>query len=1479
MKDQENLHKLSKVGAVLVAGGGIAGVQASLDLANSGFKVYLVEKTPCIGGVMAQLDKTFPTNDCAMCILSPKLVEAGRHQNIQLITNAKLVGLSGEPGNFHIKVKKNPRYVIEEKCTGCGKCVDVCPVKLSNEFDAGFSVRRAIFVPFPQGVPLKYSITKFGTPPCRDACPAHVNVQGYVALIREGKLNEALNLIREKCVLPGVCARICPHFCETACNRKDIDESIAIRDLKRFVSDNAIQDPPKMEKKGIKVAIIGAGPAGLAAAYNLALKGYTVTIFERLPIAGGMLAVGIPDYRLPGEILKKDIDYILKLGVEIRTNVAVGEDIQLKDLKDQGYKAIFIAIGAHKSRRLKIEGEDLLGVVHAIDFLRDVNLGTEVKIGRKVAVIGGGNAAIDAARTALRLGAEVTILYRRTREEMPAYPEEIEEALEEGVRIKFLMAPTKVLGEGGQVKGLELVKMRLGEPDESGRRRPIPIEDSTLTMDFDTIVPAISQSPELSHLLNQDDLRTTKWNTFEVDSETLATNVDGIFAGGDAVRGPSTAIEAIADGSKAATYIDKYIQGESMTVMPSEPEKVVGFADIKEKVPFELNKKMERHNPLKLEPEKRKGNFDEVGDVLTKEEAESEAARCLNCGGCSECMECVKACDEIKAIDHEMKEEEIDINVGSLILAPGSETFDATLKGEYGYGIHPNVVSSIEFERILSASGPFMGHVVRPSDHITPKKIAFIQCVGSREKAPGNPYCSSVCCMYAIKEAIIAKEHVQGLKAHIFHMDIRAFGKEFDDYYNRAKDEHEIEFIRARPSNIEEDPTSHNLIIHYVENDEPKQDEFDMVVLSVGLKVPEKVAELGEELGIRMNQYRFADTDIFSPLSTSRPGVFVCGAFSAPKDIPDTVAEASGAAAKASSIIASERGSLITLTEYPPEKPVGLERPRIGVFICHCGINIGGVVDVLSVVKYAKTLPFVAFAEQNIYTCSQDTQEHIKEKINEYKLNRIVVAACTPRTHEPLFQNTMMEVGLNPYLFEMANIRDQCSWVHMQEPGKATEKAKDLVRMAVSKAKWLEPLKKTTISLNRSALIIGGGVSGMTAALGFAEQGYDSYLIEKEKELGGNLRHIYHTITGENPQEELKDIVKRVEDNERIRVYKGAKLVDVEGYVGNFKSKILQGAEEKEIEHGVIIVATGAMEYKPTEYLYGKDKRILTQLELEECLENGNFTPQTVVMIQCVGSRGEFVQYCSRICCTTAIKNALRIKAMRPNTEVYIFYRDIRTYGFKEGIYQKACEQGIRFIRFEEDEKPVVALENGKLKVTIKELLLEEEIELNPDLLVLSSAILPHPDNDELSQFLKVPLSKDDFFLEAHMKLRPVDFATSGIFLCGMAHSPKFIDESISQAYAAVSRACIILSKEHLESEGLVSVIDQEKCNRCEACIQICPYNAIEKDDEGKVMINELLCESCGACAGACKGGAIQQRGFNDYQILSMVKSAFEEEV
>jgi len=1006
------------VGAAMVVGGGVAGVQAALDLADAGIKVYLVEKSPSIGGTMARLDKTFPTNDCSMCILAPKLVDVGRHHNIEMMTWSEVEGIEGEPGNFKVQVRKKARSVNMDLCTGCGACFAKCPSrKILDEFNAGLQNRRAIYVPFPQAVP---------------------NV---------------------------------PVIDRAAC---------------------------------------------------------------------------------------------------------------LKFTKDR-------------------------------------------------------------------------------------------------------------------------------------------------------------------------------------------------------------------------------------------------------------------------------------------------------CGNCE------KVCSS-GAIDFTQEDEVIQIEVGAVLASPGFEAFDPGVLGQYGYDQHKNVITSLEFERFLSPTGPTKGHVVRPSDGEAPKKIAFFQCIGSRDRRLDRDYCSSVCCMYATKEAVIAKEHAPDVAPTIFYMDMRCFGKDFEQYYQKAKNEHGIKYVRSRVSRVEPGSDANHLLLIYEQEDgKLVKEEFDMVVLSVGLDSPKQIRPLADALGLSLNRYGLANPVEFDPLNSGKEGIFVSGAFQGPKDVPETVMQASAAASKMLSQLSSARGDLASSKTYPDEIPVLNDPPRIGVFVCHCGINIGSIVDVPSVAEYAKTLPHVAFAYEALFTCAQDTQELIKEKIAEHHLNRIVVAACSPRTHQPLFQETMKECGLNPGLFEMANIRDQCSWVHQQQKDEATDKSKDLVRMAVRKAALLEPLHPQQVDVVRSALVIGAGLGGMTAALALAEKGFPVTLVEKDNEPGGLLRQMKYTIYGGDVPAMYRKLISRIEADSRITLLTGAKVTNIKGFVGNFESVVAQDDKEITVKHGVVIVATGALEKEPEEYQNDASDRIVTQRELEERLALGDVKDlNSLVMIQCVGSREDDRPYCSRICCQEAVKNVVKLKELKPDARVYVLYRDIRTYGYLEEYYSKARDLGVLFIRFEKEQKPALEVNgDGSVNVRIYDPISRQHLVIPADAVALSMATVPNPANATLAQMLKVPLNSDKFFLEAHMKLRPVDFATDGVFVCGLAHAPKLIDETISQAEAAAGRAAVTLSRDYIETEINVSSINPMTCKACGLCVALCPYQAIQLSEEtdryGKyyAIVNPALCKGCGVCVSSCRCDAADLRGFTDREIVTQMMGLF----
>jgi heterodisulfide reductase subunit A len=844
------------------------------------------------------------------------------------------------------------------------------------------------------------------------------------------------------------------------------------------------------------------------------------------------------------------------------------------------------------------------------------------------------------------------------------------------------------------------------------------------------------------------------------------------------------------------------------------------------------------------------------------------------------CRACEKFCPT-EAIKFDEKEETTTLKVGSVILAPGFQTFDPTRYEALHYGKHPNVVTSLEFERMLSSTGPNLGHLKRPSDDKEPKKIAWLQCVGSRDiNRCDNSYCSAVCCMYAIKQAVISKEHSDDpLDAAIFFMDMRTFGKDYELYYNKAKEDYGVRFIRSRVPAIDPDPENNDLIIRYSdEGGVTHKEKFDMVVLSVGLEISKETVQFAKGLGISLDDHSFAATHPLKPAHTSVPGIYASGLFTGPKDIPYAVIEASAAACAASMDISDARGTEVETKATPEERNVAEEDPRIGVFVCNCGTNIGGVVDVPHVADYAATLPRVVHVDQNLFSCSQDTQEKIKEVITENRLNRIVVAACSPKTHEPLFQETIQACGLNRYLFEMANIRNQDSWVHGDDHAAATEKAKDLVRMAVARASLLKPLTGKTILVNKRALVIGGGVSGMTAALGLAEQGFEVVIVEKEPRLGGLALEIERTIEGADVKDFLQELIVRMNRHPRIQVLTESLIVGFSGFKGNFTTEVLvgPGMYERKIVHGAAILATGANEYAPKEFLYGENEQVLTQIQLSKRLhEQGAAGLAHLAMIQCVGSRNEESPNCSRICCQNAIKNALHVKKLNPDTQVYIFYRDIRTYGILEDYYREARRLGVRFFRYDRDAPPRVESMDHGLVLTFRDHVLQRDIRLPVDILALSAGLRAE-DTEELSSILKLGRNHDGYFTEAHVKLRPVEMASEGIFVCGTAHGPKLISESLSQAMAAASRAATFLSQAEITLPVVTAKVDQEKCASCLVCVRSCPYDVPRINEEGVSDIDEALCHGCGICASECPAKVIELNLYEDDQILSKVEALLE---
>ncbi len=854
------------------------------------------------------------------------------------------------------------------------------------------------------------------------------------------------------------------------------------------------------------------------------------------------------------------------------------------------------------------------------------------------------------------------------------------------------------------------------------------------------------------------------------------------------------------------------------------------------------------------------------------------------------CRICEAVCEN-KAIDLNQKEERDQLNVGAIILSPGYDVFDPKVRAEYGYGRFYNVVTSMDYERLLCATGPYEGEILRPSDHKHPHKIAWIQCIGSRRVTPGdNSYCSAVCCTYTQKQVMLTKDHDAEAECTVFHNDIRSYGKDFELYYHKTEQLSNMRFIRSYASIAGEDPETKNVRVRYSTFDEGvKEEEFDLVVLSVGLNPPAEHQSMAATYGIELNDHGFCQSNPQNPIQTSRPGIFVSGAFQGPMDIPESVFSASGAGTQCGEYLEPRRWKLTKEREYPEERDVTEEEPRIGVFVCHCGANIGRVVDVPSVVDYSRTLPNVVYAQEQLFSCATNSAGEITEVAREQGLNRVVIAACSPRTLEPLFRDTLREAGLNQYFCEMANIREHDSWVHAKEPEEATKKAKDIVQMSVARARYLEPLQDIDLPVNKTALVVGGGIAGMTCALSIAKQGHEVCLVEKEDQLGGTARRMYFTLDGLDVQAYVADLVHQVYAHPLIHVHLQAKITEVTGYVGNFRTTVDSDKGLRRIDHGATVIAVGAEEYKPTEYLYGQDERVVTHLELEEQI--GRERPElaqaeSLVMIQCVGCRNEDRDYCARVCCSHAVKNALKLKELNPEMKIYILFRDMRTYGYMEDAYREAADKDVKFIRYQPEDPPQVETatsEEGKdvIQVTLPDPVLGYKLALDADILSLAAAVIPSPDSAEISTLFKAPLGSDGFFKEAHVKLRPVEFGTEGTYLCGTAHYPKHISEVVNQAYGAAGRALTLLKHDLVTVSGSVCVVDEKKCIGCGACMRACTYEAIQMQEtrQGhKALVNPVLCKGDGLCNAKCPTGAISLKHFTDEEIVSQIDTIASEE-
>jgi heterodisulfide reductase subunit A2 len=1211
---------------------------------------------------------------------------------------------------------------------------------VANEFNMSLDNCKAIYRPYPQAVPQAFTVKKLDRAPCVRACPANINVQGFVQLIKAKKYPEALSLIMEKLPLPGAISRTCPHPCETDCRRQEVDEPISICNLERFVADNVDWNAlpvPEVPRKNEKVAIIGAGPAGLSCAYYLALKGFQAVIFEAASEAGGWLRNGVPADRLPREILDQEVDYIRRCGVEIRYNTPIGGETTINDLLTRdGFSAVFVGVGA--------------------------------------------------------------------------------------------------------------------------------------------------QTPDLKFISETDGITLTPEGRIATDPETKATSRAGVFAGGGVETGPGMAIAAVAAGREAAISIDRFVMGQDLKADREVPVRPLSKeAGQWNPIPEDIQKQPQTpvSTPAAVEGGK---EFHETNQGYTEEQALEEAARCLNCGVCSECGLCATVCQS-EAVDLGQKAQTVDLNVGAVILALGFKTYNPQGLENYGYGVYPNVYTSLEFERILSPGGPLVGRVVRRSDRKAPKKIAWLQCVGMRSNQEAEyPYCSNFCCMAALKQTMIARERLgPDLDTALFYLDMRTPRKDFEKYLMHSE-EQEARLIRSREYRVTQVGEEGDLMVRYVtETGEVHEEIFDMVVLSVGGVITPETITLAEKLGVNLSDNRFMDTNCFAPVTTSRPGIFSCGFFNGPKDITQSVMEGNAAAGAAASLIASARDTLIEEKVYPPEVDVAAEPVRVGVFVCYCGTNIGGVIDVPALVEYAKTIPDVAYAQANLFSCSQNTQREMVEIIKEHKLNRVVLGACSPPLNEATFQDMLRTAGLNKYLFEMANIRNHCTWVHQAFPEAAQEKCQDLIRMAVARVRLLQPLEYLAAPVDKTGLVVGGGLSGLTSALTLAGQGFQVHLVERQGRLGGHARQLHTTWRGELVASRLENVIDKVTSHPNIAVHLNASVANVSGVVGGFTSTL---SNQELIPHGIVVLAIGAESYRPEgEYLYQQNPNVLLSLDLDaeiigetERLKNA----QGVAFIQCVGSRIPERPYCSKVCCAHSVENAIKLKTMKPDREVSILYRDMRTYGERELLYQKARDLGVRFIRYSLADPPRVEEADSRLKITVVDQGLQKPVSLMADLLTLATAIVPS-NNPKLAELYKVPLNAEGFFAEAHAKVKPVEASSDGIYLAGLCHYPKPVQESVAEALACASRASTILSKDFLPMSSLISTPVDENCDGCAFCVDACPFHAItllEYMTGGEIKktieVNAIQCKGCGSCMATCPKQGVNVAGFTMAQLEAQVDAA-----
>ena len=1470
-------------GAALIVGGGAAGIICALDLAEAGYRVHLVERASALGGHVTQYDKVFPYEKCSVCAITPKIKEAAQHANIEVLTSAELTQLSGTPGAFRARITQHPRFVDPATCTTCGECVPVCPVTIADTYNEGLSKRKAIGKLYQLAIPPTFAVVKNGHSPCKRACPLHTSVQGALDLIAAGRFAEAYAIATEANPLPSICGRVCDLACESACTRGEVDEPLAIASLLRFANEWGLEHgtpPSATVRYDERVAVIGAGPAGLAAARELALLGYRVTVFEAQPEPGGTLRYAVPEYRLPKAALASDIARIVALGVEIRTGQMAGRDFTLNGLlsESSGYRAVLLAVGLQHAQRAALPGNQLDGVVAAPDLpVSEPESSATPVAARRVVVVGDDAQAVDSARTCLRLGAASVLLMSEGSATTSLGLAQLRAAAaREGVTITSDLTAVEIVGED-RVTGVRARRHPAGQsganggPDSPATGK---LEEAAELVEIPCDLVVLPVARQLANEIAQSDPKLDiRDGRIALDEATMATSRPGIFAAGAAAFGQAhTPVEAIATGRQAARGIHNYLRGEQLVA--------VRDSLMDEARPSQATLDHVVHSSRLSPPPTPQGtqlSWQEAARGFSPDAARTEAQRCLDCAVCGECNACVTACGP-GALRHGARDQVLEREVGAVVAAIGFDGDDLERYAELGYGRYQNVISSFALERLLSLNGPTFGDLRRPSDNAHPRRVAFIQPWASEATSSASGHLAG---LYATKEAMLAAERLGEVECDVFLNDLPAAGKGLNDFSARA--EHAgVRSIVGQPSSVEEDGDTGDLIVRWIDaEDQQHTQRYDLVVLSVGLRPPRAAAALSATLGIDLDGDGFCATDPLTPVRTSRAGVFVAGAFSGPRDIPSTTAQASAAAAEVMIALADSRGTRLPASKsFPAERDVSEEPVRIGAFICRCSATDDRVVNSAETTRYASSLPDVVFATTLDFACLPEGLARIRQAIAEQQLNRVVVAGCSPRSKEGVLQGALRGAGLNPFLLEMANIREHVAWPHKDQPEQATEKAQRLVRAAVMRARLLSPLHRSAAHYRSEVLVLGGGLAGMTAALALADMGHTVHLVEQGDQLGGRALHpVLPADEARRVRQHVTALRDRLQAHDGVHVYQHTQLAAMQGFSGAFTSTLVEADGRRlHVEHGATIVATGACQERPQIYGLGTNPSVVTHVDVVRMLDEGDPSLAQARRVGIVAAAQQGAVRCTDASCRALVATALRLAADDPLRQVTVWLpaEPGRTaFLEKNAAVDRARTAGVAFVPLSTNHLPPVRLTGGTV-VYADSAASDEPVEPTVDLLVLVTPTVPSPGTEELASLLRVTLTDDGFFsvsdraLHPEAHLRPIDFTREGIFVCGEANGTQSISETLSQAYGAAARAAALLSQPARMVGGSVSEVDQGTCITCLTCVRVCPIGVPVIDRQAqKAYIEPRLCKGCGICVSQCPVHAITLHHATNPQLLA----------